>query len=384
MKFPEYIENHEGKKYCVLIGELDKVLFNEDQCSGCSIKDRCTILFEIYKNCPGDWHSLNAEGFFSEDWTNEKDKYERKAMRGVSKVCGLALTYGGSSYTLSSNMKCSQDLAQDRIDAFFAKLTTLNQYMINTKRHVLETGQVFNLFGRRRDMSKWAFSKAATYKQRRRDAGYAERTGLNHPIQSTSAEILKIAMIRVDEWIEKQGLNPLYGTHPPYHIDLKQTTYRDFLVHMLTSVHDELDYYLREDQFEELIPEIYQIMQIKDVMQSFELGFDLELDVEYSDSRAFTSSKLYPAAKIFLLLKLKSSDMETETEPNTLMLQFEDVNEDLLNHLSAFEGGDVADEKLWSIGVESGDQLYFHPNRFPEEYFKSLKGKYRKIYIEGM
>jgi DNA polymerase I-like protein with 3'-5' exonuclease and polymerase domains len=103
----------------------------------------------------------------------------KKDLRNIGKIVGLALCYGGSNYTVSGNMNTNKEDAQNKIDSFFSKLSILNLYMIAAKNKVLEIGKVYNMFGRCRDVSKWAFS------QNWKDKAYAQRTALNHPIQST-------------------------------------------------------------------------------------------------------------------------------------------------------------------------------------------------------
>ncbi|HEC66807.1 MAG TPA: hypothetical protein ENI23_16150, partial [bacterium] len=251
LNLPPTIIEQNASIYCYLDGEMDKESYQE-QCASCPSQAQCVIIIEHYKDVSEDWHAINADGLYGPEFTDQEDKFQKKELRDVSKIVGLALTYGGSSYTVSNNMGNSEDEAQEKINAFFRKLTTLNDYMNATKRKVLETGAVWNLFGRKRDVHRWSHSKADSSKQVRRDKGYAQRTALNHPVQSTAAEFLKIAMIRVDDLILERGLNPLYGKGVPQEIDLKITSYRDLILSTLSSVHDELVFLAASSRHDEI------------------------------------------------------------------------------------------------------------------------------------
>lgn len=364
LPLPSYVEKIDGKLICFLEGELDKENF-EAQCGECNIKEQCNIEREIVKNVAGDWHSLNALGLYQDQFING-DKYEKKRLRTIAKVVGLALNYGGSAWTVSNNMNETVDEAQDKIDNFFRKLSTLQFYMNATKRRVMETGQVSNLFGRIRDMSKWAFSQDPDQKQRRRDAGYAQRTALNHPIQSTCAELLKISMIRVDEWIQEKGYNPLSGKSIPKSFDLTKISYRDFKIGELNSVHDEVVYMMHDDLFDNLICDVYEIMQTKDVIKAFDCDFDLELDCEFDSFRSWTSQEAYLGSKIFFTNNCKNGDIAKI--PNTYLIEFEDLTSKILDLLNKQE--EIGTFKVAVKTVEG--EIFIHEKLFPESFIEEL------------
>lgn len=375
MELPQYVEDLGGVLYCFLKGELDKASF-EDQCGGCPLKNNCITKNEIYKNVSGDWHSLNASGLYGSDFDNCTDKFKRKDFRDIAKIVGLALCYGGSAYTVSGNMRTSKEEAQEKIDNFYRKLTTLNIYMLLTKKKVLETGKAYNLFSRIRDMSKWAFSVSW------KDKLFAQRVALNHPIQSTSAELLKIMMIRVDDYIEANKLSLLYGLQMPQKIDLETNSYRDMVLHELMSTHDEVDYLFKQDRIDDLLPIIYEIMQVHDVMAAFNVGFTLELDCEYDTvNRSLIHNNAYMGSKIYVVNKLRQNKMVggENLEPNTIIIDFDNVNAEFIANLAQFSCND--ETKLYNLVVNSDQGIYFHQDRFSLDFIKRFNINYRLAYI---
>lgn len=388
---PSYVETLDGETYCYLEGEMDKEVY-EEQCSKCPVKDRCTVKMEHYKNVATDWHGINTEGLYGEEFTKPVDKFRAKELRGIGKIVGLALCYGGSAWTVAKSMQSSVEEAQARIDNFFRKLTVLASYMTATRTAVRRQGFVVNLFGRVRDVSQWAWSKAPTQAERRRDAGYAERTGLNHPIQSSAAEILKIGAIRANEYIRDDNLNPIGGYYPPVKFEALPT-YRDFKTFMASSVHDEMMYVMRDDSFDSVIPMLYIKMQLTDVLNAFGMPFQLEMDCEYDETRSWTASEKFHTAKIYLLARLAGlleGTVDAPTTgglPNAIIIDFESVTPDLLSALGRYlentpeSAPSDADEELYELGVNQGDQLYLHGSKFPRSLLESLSVTYRMAII---
>jgi len=373
---PHYLEYVNGSYFCFLDGELDKENF-DTQCDKCNLQDNCSVVRELFKNVAGDWHSLNAEGLYGSEFI-DGDKYQKKSLRKISKVVGLALCYGGTAWTVSKNMNETVEEADRKIASFFAKLSTLRFYMNSTKRKVVETGFVANLFNRIRDMRKWAHSQDPDRKQRRSDRGYAQRTALNHPIQSTCAELLKIAMIRVDEYVVEQGLNPLSGVAIPRLFDVPSISYRDFKLGELNSVHDEVVYMVHDDQFDKQICEVYKIMQTKDVVDFFGCGFDLELDCEYDNFRSWTAREAYLGSKIFFINK--GSDLEA-LEPNTYLFNLDDLTPDLLDKINSYGDSNLSSASDFHLAVVDADSVFIHPNLFPPEFIQGLGLNFKLVNI---
>lgn len=375
MNLPEYVQEIDGVLYCFLDGELDKSIF-ENQCAKCPLKNKCTTKKDIYKDVSGDWHSLNASGLYGDEFDKCTDKFKRKDLRGIAKIVGLALCYGGTAYTVAGNMKTTKEDAQKKIDNFFRLLNTLNIYMLLTKKRVLEIGKIYNLFGRCRSVEKWAFS--ASWKEK----AYAQRSALNHPIQSSSAEILKIMMIRVDEYIERNGLSPLYGLGIQQHIDLDVVSYSDMVLHELMSTHDEIDYLFNEEHMDQLLPIIYEIMQLKDVMEAFNIGFGLDLDCEYSkEDRSLIASNRYLNSKIYTVNKLKKNKMigGSNIEPNAISIDFKDIDPNFVDQISKITSQNKDD--MYDLVICSEEGVYFHKDKFSLSIIEQLGIKHRLVCV---
>jgi len=376
IKLPYYVEDINGILFCFLENEIDKNTF-EVQCKKCPLKNTCITKQDHYKNVAGDWHSLNASGLYGDEFDKCTDKIIRKDLRSIAKIVGLAVCYGGAAYTIAGNMRTSQGDAQIKLDNFLKKLTTLNIYMLATKKRVLETGMAYNIFGRKRDMSRWAFSKSW------KDKSFAQRVALNHPIQSTSAELLKIMMIRVDEYIESNNLSPTYGLTIKQHIDPDTISYRDFILHELMSTHDEIDFLFHQEYVDRLTPEIYEIMQIQDVIDAFNIGFSLELDCEFDPkNRSLLPTASYMNSKIHIINKMRKNQILDirDKEPNTILIGFDKVDLEFVEALSGFVPGE--NDTLYDLMVDCEEGIYQHGSKFTVNYIQSLCPDIKMAYVE--
>lgn len=388
VSLPRYITFRNSRTYCYLDGELDKEHYVE-QCGKCKLQDFCKTKNEHLKKVPTDWHGINTAGLYGTEFT-QGDKYRKKELRDIGKIVGLSLVYGGSAYTVANNMATSKEDAQVRIDNFFFTLTVLKAHMEQAKADVLKTGQVVNLFGRRRDVSRFAFSKAPTAQERRKDAGYAQRTALNHPIQSTAADILKIGMIRFDEFIASGGLHPYYGAGLPQHFDVIPDQ-RDVVIAMLSSVHDEVVTMTRTDAFDSVLPQAYIALQLEDVLQMFGVGYSLELDIEYDPHRSWTATEKYATGLVYLLrhtqgltsvrgVPTEAAPSSRPQRPNVAIISMEEVTPDLLRKLaerqltmSQLPERFVEDDSEWlELAVLHQNHYYFHGEKFPLSLLKGI------------
>lgn len=381
---PYYLYEREGRTYCYLAGELDKVNY-EGQCAKCPLAEACSTKQNFYKNLPGDWHGLNRRALYGLSKLkdipkdadgnylprNDDEKYLLKELRDIAKIVGLALNYGGSAWTVSRNMNESVEQAQEKIDAFFAELPDLSQYMARAKRNALTTGFVVNLFGRSRSVQE-------DIAKGRSGIGYAERTALNHPIQSTSADWMKLAMIRVSDYIKEKGLDPLWGDEIPLVIDPKETTYLDIILTMLASVHDEVVYLMLDEMIESLVPEVYHTMQIHDVIKHHGVGYTLEMDTEYDDTRSWTSTKKMDQAKVYLLKYLDGVEgkggkkLASDRTHNGYTIPFEKLTRPLIDRLQSYSNELHPEAKTFILAVVRDTQLYKHEKVFPQEYLEQL------------
>ena len=155
-------------------------------------------------------------------------------MRRRAKVINFGIIYGMGVLALRQNLGTSRDEAQKFYNDYFEQFSTLAKYLDAVKAETARKGYTETLFGRRRYFegitSRIPYIKAQ-----------AERMAINAPIQGTEADVIKIAMIRVQEYIEREGLE------------------KD--VYPLLQVHDELIYEIKKDKAEKVIKEIEKIME---------------------------------------------------------------------------------------------------------------------------
>jgi DNA polymerase I len=156
-----------------------------------------------------DIHSLTAQELFGE---------VNKDTRGKAKTINFSLLYGISRWGLAGRLGIKADEAQDMIDKYFERFPGINQYISRTLQSARETGFTQTLFGR-----KTHFTRITSANQTERQG--SERAAVNAPIQGTSADIIKRAMVRMLPALIEAGLPN---------------------VRMLLQVHDELVFELPE------------------------------------------------------------------------------------------------------------------------------------------
>ncbi|TVV76347.1 DNA polymerase I [Sphingomonas solaris] len=160
-----------------------------------------------------DIHSLTAQELFG---TVDRDT------RGKAKTINFAILYGISSWGLAGRLGVDRIEAQAMIDRYFDRFPGIKDYIAETLTTVREKGYVSTLFGRKTHLPGIKSSKQG-------DRQSAERQAINAPIQGTSADIIKRAMVRMPAALTAAGLS-----------DVK----------MLLQVHDELVFELSPDQVE--------------------------------------------------------------------------------------------------------------------------------------
>jgi len=147
-----------------------------------------------YSNDPGligaferneDIHARTAAEVFGVDISQVTP-----AQRRVAKTCNFAIIYGVTAYGLTQQTDLSVDQAKQFIDTYFARYPGINGYIETIKKFARENGFVTTLFNRRRYLPE-INDKNFSVRQ------FAERTAINTPIQGTAADIIKIAMINI-------------------------------------------------------------------------------------------------------------------------------------------------------------------------------------------
>jgi DNA polymerase-1 len=119
--------------------------------------------------------------------------------RRYAKVINFGLIYGMSAFGLAGNLGIERSAAQQYIDTYFARYPGVADYMANTRIRAKEMGYVETVFGRR----LWLPEIRSANGMRRQGA---ERAAINAPMQGTAADLIKLAMIAVQDWIEENHM----------------------------------------------------------------------------------------------------------------------------------------------------------------------------------
>jgi len=136
-----------------------------------------------------DIHSLTASqilGIELEKVTSEE--------RRIGKTVNFGVIYGISAFGLADRLKVDQKLAAEFIASFFNKYPRIGIYFANLKKEALDQGEIYTIFGRRRDA---AGLKSSNFRIR----GAVERELINFPLQGSAADIMKLAMLEVQKFI---------------------------------------------------------------------------------------------------------------------------------------------------------------------------------------
>jgi DNA polymerase-1 len=173
-----------------------------------------------------DVHSATAAEVFDVALEEVSADQRRKA-----KAINFGLIYGMSAFGLGRQLHIGRAEAQAYIDKYFARYPGVANYMQRTRAVAHEQGFVETLMGRRLYLPEIN----ARNKQRQQAA---ERTAINAPMQGTAADIIKLAMIAVDDWLAHTGIDAL----------------------MIMQVHDELVFEVAAPQVDELAHELPGLM----------------------------------------------------------------------------------------------------------------------------
>ena len=153
--------------------------------------------------------------------------------RRRAKAVNFGLIYGMSAFGLAKQLGIPRGEAQDYMNKYFERYPGVMQYMEDTRSAASEQGYVETIFGRRLHLPEIQSRNGM-----RRKA--AERAAINAPMQGTAADIIKKAMLLVDEWIEKEG---------------------DGRVKLLMQVHDELVFEVQETALAEIETKVQELME---------------------------------------------------------------------------------------------------------------------------
>lgn len=187
-----------------------------------------------------DIHTTTASRIFQ-----VPDDQVTREMRGMAKSANFGIIYGISAFGLSQNLNIPRKEAADIIEAYFKEFPAVKRYMDNAINEARENGYVTTILGRRRYLRDITSRNATT-------RGYAERNAINAPIQGSAADLIKVAMISIQKWMDHEQLRSK----------------------MILQVHDELLFDAHKDEIELLSTNVEKHMK-----SALELKVPLEVSI---------------------------------------------------------------------------------------------------------
>ena len=173
-------------------------------------------------------------------------------MRSRAKAVNFGIVYGQQAFGLAQSLEIPMAEAKDMIDRYFEAYPGVRSYLDRTVEEAKEKGYAETMFGRRRHIPELNARNAV-------QRGFGERTAMNHPMQGSAADIIKMAMNQV----------------------ARRLTDEEFEAKLLIQVHDELDFSVPEHELERLSA------MVKDVMENVaKLDVPLIADVSYGTTWA--------------------------------------------------------------------------------------------------
>ncbi len=198
--------------------------------------------------CSGeDFHASTAARVFGVPMSEVTPQ-----MRSRAKAVNFGIVYGQQAFGLAASLDIPFGEAKQMIDRYFEVHPGVRQYLDTTVAEAKETGYAVTMFGRKRHIPEL---HAANQQQR----GFGERTAMNHPMQGSAADIIKLAMRQVQERLLREG----------------------FKAKLLLQVHDELDFSVPEEEVERLSVMVKEVME-----QVVALRVPLVVDVSFGDNWA--------------------------------------------------------------------------------------------------
>ena len=190
-------------------------------------------------NAGHDVHAATAARIFHKDIKDISKDERRKA-----KTANFGIIYGISAFGLAERMDVSRTEAKELIDSYFEMYPKIKDYISKAVDTAREKGYIETEFGRRRYLPDINSRNAVV-------RGYAERNAVNAPIQGTAADIIKIAMIRVQQRLDAEG----------------------FKARMMLQVHDELNFSVPTDEFDKV-----KRIVIEEMQGAYKMSVPLEAD----------------------------------------------------------------------------------------------------------
>jgi DNA polymerase-1 len=153
-------------------------------------------------------------------------------MRRKAKEVNFGILYGSTAFGLAQNLRISKTEAGEIIDSYFKEFPGIKRYMDDSINFAREKEYVETLLGRRRYLRDINSRNITT-------RGFAERNAINAPIQGSAADIIKIAMVHIHRWFQKDKLKS----------------------RMIMQVHDELIFDLHKDEEAIVRPRVQELMK---------------------------------------------------------------------------------------------------------------------------
>ena len=227
------IRTEEGNK-------LRNAFIAEDEHNSILSSDYSQIELRLLAHISGDEHLIEAfqSGIDVHSLTASKVfdvpvEEVTKAMRYKAKAVNFGIVYGQTKYGLAKALDISAQEAQSFIDKYFETYPKVRDYMTNTVAFAYEKGYVETIFGRRRYLASELSSPNRMIKE------FAERAAINQPLQGTAADLIKLAMIKVDKAFKENN----------------------FKSKMVMQVHDELVFEVVADELERVKTVVADAMQ---------------------------------------------------------------------------------------------------------------------------
>lgn len=198
-----------------------------------------------------DIHTLTASRIF--DVTPEN---VTKEMRRKAKAVNFGIVYGQTRYGLASALGITPFEAQTFIDKYFKQYPKINTYITNTLIQAHETGYVETMYGRKRYLGEELNSRNAKIRE------FAERAAINAPLQGSAADLIKMAMVKLDNSLKEKGLQ----------------------AKMLLQVHDELVLEVKNDCLDEAVKVVSEAMELNQPLK-VPLVADVKIGKTWKDSK---------------------------------------------------------------------------------------------------
>lgn len=221
------------------LGRTVKTAFSAGEGSVFLAVDYSQIELRLLAHLSGDEHLVRAfnegEDFHAETAARVFGVQVSEVtpdLRSRAKAVNFGIVYGQQAYGLSQSLHISMAEARDMIDRYYEAYPGVRTFLDNVVARAKQTGYAETMYGRRRHIPEL---KAKNPRLR----GFGERTAMNHPMQGTAADIIKIAMARVSRRLEEEG----------------------FAAHMILQVHDELDFECPVDEVERLTAMVRDVME---------------------------------------------------------------------------------------------------------------------------